>query len=337
MSNSYYTASGTPGTGAFGASAAVRSEFLLIQGAFDKLPSLGAGLANTAVVVNPGGTGFSNTTGALALAGALNFTGGGNLTLTLASDSTLTLPGGVTDTLVGRTTTDNLTNKTLTAPIFAYSGTNVGGIDSTGFFFNASGNLVFNVGALAGNAVGLFQNPATLSGAGVLSLNLIGSSYAGQAYPLVVNYSAASPNSHAATFFLAQDNTGARCIVWSDGDIVNSNNSYTGISDARIKQDVIPASSQWNDVKALAGSAKKYRLISDVERNAGAPPQLGAIAQDWLSISPGLVSLDTYKDGTTLYSIKYSIAYMKGFIAVGEALVRIEALEAEIADLKKAA
>ena len=50
-------------------------------------------------------------------------------------------------------------------------------------------------------------------------------------------------------------------------------------------------------------------------------------------ISPGLVAQSTDRDGSTFDHVQYSIAHMKAFKALGEALVRIEALEATIASL----
>ena len=56
-----------------------------------------------------------NLAGDVTLAGALTTTGAFNLTLALGASVTLTLPA-TDQTLVGRTTSDTLTNKTLTAP-----------------------------------------------------------------------------------------------------------------------------------------------------------------------------------------------------------------------------
>lgn len=89
MSNPYYNASGVPVTGAAGLSAVIRSEYNAIAAGFALLPALTAG---TAVVVNPGGTALTNTTGALALAGNFTTTGAFNTTLAQAASVTLTLP-----------------------------------------------------------------------------------------------------------------------------------------------------------------------------------------------------------------------------------------------------
>jgi hypothetical protein len=113
--NDYYVATGTPGTGAAGASAPIRSEYSLIEAGFAKLPALSGLAAGTAVIVNPSGTGLTNTVGALLLAGNLTTTGAHNTTLIQQADVTLTLPAasGTLATLAGAET---LSNKTLVAP-----------------------------------------------------------------------------------------------------------------------------------------------------------------------------------------------------------------------------
>jgi hypothetical protein len=117
--------------------------------------------------------------------------------------------------------------------------------------------------------------------------------------------------------------------VATNGNVTNSNNSYGAISDAVLKQDVTPANDQWADVKAIAAVMKRYRLKADVAADPNAPYQLGVLAQDVQKISPGLI--DTDPKG--LLSVKYSIMTLKGLVALGAALARIEALEAKTAKL----
>ena len=115
MANAFYNVTGSPVTGSSGASAVIRSEYAAIASGFDKMPALTAG---TAIIVNGAGTALTNTVGTLALAGNFATTGAFATTLAQSANVTLTLPGA-SDTLVGRATTDTLTNKTLTAPVIA--------------------------------------------------------------------------------------------------------------------------------------------------------------------------------------------------------------------------
>ena len=138
-----------------------------------------------------------------------------------------------------------------------------------------------------------------------------------------ITFSAAAPDDNTQIFLSCVDTGATRCIIYSDGDLQNHDNSYGAISDRRLKQDIALCASQWDDVKALGAIVSKYRFISDVEANDNAPRHIGLIAQDVLSISPGLVQ----KGADGYYAVQYSILYMKAVKALAENMVRTEGLE----------
>lgn len=161
---------------------------------------------------------------------------------------------------------------------------------------------------------------------------------------LYLNFSGAAPDTLSYSFLQCVDTAAARCYIFSDGDLQNHDNSYGGISDERLKQDIIDASSQWDDIKNLR--VRKYKFISDVNAyGADAVTHIGVIAQEAQLVSPGLVQhhvsdavLDD--DGNEVqpakdeYSVQYSVLYMKAVKALQEAMARIEALEAQVAALQ---
>jgi hypothetical protein len=128
----------------------------------------------------------------------------------------------------------------------------------------------------------------------------------------------------------------AVCIVRADGDLENTNNSYTGISDIKLKENIVDAKSQWDDLKAL--QVRNYNFKA--ETGYGDHTQIGLIAQEVELVSPGLVSESPDLDedgndlGTVTKSVNYSVLYMKAVKALQEAIDRIEALEAEVTALK---
>jgi hypothetical protein len=88
-------------------------------------------------------------------------------------------------------------------------------------------------------------------------------------------------NNESTYFFLAgYSDSAARynVYIFSNGNLVNRNNSYGALSDQKLKQDIEDASSQWEDVKAM--QFRKYRWKQDVAADVDAPYQLGVIAQE---------------------------------------------------------
>lgn len=123
--------------------------------------------------------------------------------------------------------------------------------------------------------------------------------------------------------------------VWSNGNVENTNNSYTAISDIKLKENIVDASSQWDDIKAL-------RPVNYNFKEGQTHTQLGLIAQEVELVSPGLVSESPDRDeegndlGTVTKSVNYSVLYMKAVKALQEAMDRIETLEAKVAALEAA-
>jgi len=157
-----------------------------------------------------------------------------------------------------------------------------------------------------------------------------------------ITFSGCVPNNTTQYFLRGNDTSTSRFFIYSNGNMQNANNSYGAISDVKLKQDIVDADSQWNDVKAFR--FRKYHLKSD----PAGPLLLGVIAQELEQVSPGLIDetpdfqeriivgddgeeyVERIELGTTTKSVKYSVLYLKAVKALQEAMARIEALEARV-------
>jgi hypothetical protein len=171
-------------------------------------------------------------------------------------------------------------------------------------------------------------------------------------YGMIIGFSGAAPDNNTNYFLSCRDNASGqtdRCIIYSDGDLANHDGVYGTISDERLKQDIVDAGSQWNDLKAVR--FRKYRMKTDVAADENAPFMLGVVAQEIEQTSPGLVDEHpdfeeqevTDEDGNvttervqvgTTKTVKSSILLMKAAVALQEAMARIEALEARLEALE---
>ena len=114
--------------------------------------------------------------------------------------------------------------------------------------------------------------------------------------------------------------------VSTNGNVTNTNNSYGQISDASLKENIVDANSQWDDIKAI-----KVRNFNFKEStNHLTHTQIGVVAQEIETVSPSLVE-DTSEG---IKSVKYSVLYMKAVKALQEAMTKIESLEARVTELE---
>jgi hypothetical protein len=155
-------------------------------------------------------------------------------------------------------------------------------------------------------------------------------------YGIEIDFSNSSPDSASREFLFCHDATESKCIIHSTGNITNRNNSYTGISDVKLKENIVDANSQWDDLKAL-----RVRNFSFKSAELDAPNMIGLIAQEVEAAGMnGLVDETPDRDDdmqeldTITKNVKYSILYMKAIKALQEAMTRIETLEAKVTVLE---
>lgn len=107
-------------------------------------------------------------------------------------------------------------------------------------------------------------------------------------YGIFLTFGGASPDSHTPYFLNCSDSTTNRCIIKSDGDLLNHDNSYGQISDERIKQNITNANSQWDDIKSI--KVRNFERKDDIaEYGEGKKVQIGVVAQEVETVSPGLI------------------------------------------------
>jgi hypothetical protein len=154
-------------------------------------------------------------------------------------------------------------------------------------------------------------------------------------YGIELAFSGGSPNNTSNWFFYANDATNAKAIIYSNGTFGSRTGTYGSIiSDEKYKQDILDASSQWDDIKNLR--VVNFKFKQDVElEGESALRQIGFIAQEVEKVSPNLVYQSTDRDsGETWKSVKTSIIEIKAIKALQEAMAKIEILEEKVKQLE---
>jgi hypothetical protein len=234
-----------------------------------------------------------------------------------------------TDASITIANTVNLSNNEAAALKFNLGNTNTASISAhyDGFSAGVNSSLRFYTQFQSG-----FNSPAERmrisSGGDLFSLNADNG---------IVSRSTLSAGT-ANTIFAGQHSatsiiSGTNCFrVYTNGNVQNTNNSYGALSDIKLKENIVDANSQWDDLKAL--QVRNYNF-----KEGQTHTQIGLVAQEVELVSPGLVTESPDRDedgndlGTVTKSVNYSVLYMKAVKALQEAMTRIETLEAANTDL----
>ena len=128
---------------------------------------------------------------------------------------------------------------------------------------------------------------------------------------------------NASDFIRCQIASSVKFLVTGNGNAQNANNSYGSISDVSLKENIVDANSQWDDIKNIR--VRNYNF----KESTGQPThtQIGVVAQELETVSPKLVEVSD-KDG--MKNVQYSVLYMKAVKALQESMTRIETLETRL-------
>ena len=180
---------------------------------------------------------------------------------------------------------------------------------------NSSGNL------LVGTTSTAFRGNHTIASGNAFCTTIAQTSTSSGASILNLDFSGATPNNTSDYFIYAEDDTAARFVVRSNGDVDNVNNSYGALSDERLKENIVDATNKLEDLKQV--KIRNYNLIGDDKK------QIGVVAQELEKIFPNLI-----KNGEDGYkTVKYSVFVPILIKAVQEQQEQIESLKSEIAKL----
>jgi len=239
------------------------------------------------------------------------------------------------NTFVGRASGNTVTTGSKNTIVGRYNG-NQGGLDIR----TSDNNIVLSDGDGNPRAYyhGGLTSPCWVFKTPTANQNsmLIDNTAATNPYGPAIRLTGADPNDTTRYFLKAEGGGNNRLFIYSNGNITNTNNSYGAISDVKLKENIIDASSQWDDIKAL--TVRKYSLKAD---ELDAPNMLGVIAQEVEAAGMGGLIYESpdmdseHNDlGTVTKQVNYSILYMKAVKALQEAMERIESLEARITTLE---
>ena len=156
---------------------------------------------------------------------------------------------------------------------------------------------------------------------------------------LYIVYSNANKNNSSNQFIYCVDNfsSSLRFAVYSNGNVVNQNNSYGSTSDIKLKENITDATPKLQDL--LKVKVKNYNFIGDDKK------QIGVVAQELEEIFPSMIeeSNDIIKDengenietGEKTKSVKYSVFVPMLIKAMQEQQAQIQNLQEQINILAK--
>jgi hypothetical protein len=128
--------------------------------------------------------------------------------------------------------------------------------------------------------------------------------------------------------FISSVGNADRLYIYGNGNVVNINNSYGSLSDAKLKENIVDATPKLTDLMQV--KIRNYNLIGNTTK------QIGVVAQELETVFPGMIDSSPDRDtegndlGTTTKSVKYSVFVPMLIKAVQELTAKVTALEAKV-------
>ena len=133
-------------------------------------------------------------------------------------------------------------------------------------------------------------------------------------------------NGTSAFHFVANTGGNDRLYIYGNGNVVNSNNSYGGLSDVKLKENIVDATPKLAGLMQV--KVRNYNMIGDTTK------QIGVVAQELETVFPSMVdeTIDTDAEGndldTTTKSVKYSVFVPMLIKAIQELKTEFDAYKA---------
>jgi hypothetical protein len=311
-----------------------------------------AGLGNASVSTNTAfgvsalatNSSGSSSTAVGYLAGSTNTTGAsvtafgyqaGKVTTTTNSGTYIGANSGLAatgqqNTFLGQGSGETVTSGAKNTIIGRYDG-NTGGLDIR----TSSNYIVLSDGdgnpRVSWGSTGAMSMNNAVSGTG--NIRVTNSSNTSGDVNVIALLGANAINTSSYAWISGQNGAGDKCYIYGNGNIQNLNNSYGGISDVKLKENIVDSGSQWNDIKAIR--VRKYSMKADA---LTAPNMLGVIAQELEASGMNKLvfeSPDRQNEGEVIKQVNYSILYMKADALTAPNMLGVIAQELEESGMNK--
>jgi hypothetical protein len=227
--------------------------------------------------------------------------------------------------IIGSTTTSDANKIFYNANAHVFR-TSSGG--STYATIDTSGNLLVGNTSASGGKVDILQSANFIG----MTVRCSDASYTTHPLDLAVDRNTTN-NSY---YFIRAAITGVqyRFQVADSGNVTNINNSYGGISDIKLKENIVDATPKLAGLMQV--KVRNYNLIGDAAK------QLGVVAQELETVFPSMIDEAPDRDaegndlGTTTKSVKYSVFVPMLIKAMQEQQSIIQSLTARITALEGA-
>jgi hypothetical protein len=208
------------------------------------------------------------------------------------------------------------------------------GDTNTGIFFPAADTIAFSEGGTESMRIdsdGFLLVGVTSPSGGHNTITSAGSNWALVAKPRDTSGSvygfksllSYAPNNTSSYFIGCEDTSAGRMYVYSNGNIVNTNNSYGSLSDRTLKENIVDASPKLENLCKV--KIRNFNLIGETTK------QLGVVAQELEEVFPSMVEID---GKTEKKQVKYSVFVPMLVKAIQELKAELDTVKAELVALR---